>query len=351
MGAAPNFRTEIAISRNLSVDLQKIEHSAWRIEQNVLIKNKGIQLTTLCTLRFAFCDIEHMNKHKAIFAFAMALLSLVYTAGFCAESVGLVEKIGTGTIDWARGVVQARGISAPIKKGAEKTPSNSPKALSEAKNDARIKLLETVKKIKIDTKHSVGGMAGNNKTIMTQIKDMVYDATEIEKFRKYMSDGSVEVLLQMNLHGGFTQLILPKEIRQIEGIKQIKRGANSTDVNTNPVSKAYTGLLVDARSIELQPALVFKILDENLEEVFGPAFVSREFVVQQGMAAYYTDIESAKSDPRINDNPLTVKALRTDYPSQCNIVISNADASKLKSASHHLLFLKESRVVVALSPQ
>lgn len=295
--------------------------------------------------------IEPMNKHNAILAFAIALLSLVYTVGFCAESIGLVEKKGTGTIDWAKGIVQARGISAPIKKGAEKTPRNSPKALSEAKNDARIKLLETVKKIKIDTNHSVGSLAGNNKTIMTQIKDMVYDATEIEKFRKYMSDGSVEVLLQMNLHGGFTQLILPKEIRQIEGIKQINRGANSTDVNTNSLSKAYTGLLVDARSIELQPALVFKILDENLEEVFGPAFVSREFVVQQGMAAYYSDIASAKSDPRINDKPLTVKALRTDYPSQCNIVISNADASKLKSASHHLLFLKESRVVVVLSPQ
>ena len=281
----------------------------------------------------------------------MALLSLDYTAGFCAESIGLVEKKDTGTIDWARGVVQARGISASIKKGAEKTTPNSPKALSEAKNDARIKLLETVKKIKIDTNRSVGDVAAKNKTIMTQIKDMVYDATEIEKFRKYMSDGSVEVLLQINLHGGFTQLILPKEIRQIEGIKQIKRGANSSGVNTNSVSETYTGLIVDARSIKLQPALVFKILDENLEEVFGPAFVSREFVVQQGMAAYYTDIESAKSDPRIRNRPLTVKALRTDYPSRCNIVISNADASKLKSASHHLLFLKESRVVIVSSSQ
>ncbi|MGW8303318.1 MAG: hypothetical protein ACWGNO_14675, partial [Desulfobacterales bacterium] len=276
-------------------------------------------------------------------------MSFGYPAVTCAESIGLVEKKDTGTIDWARGVVQARGISAPIKKGAEKTPPNSPKALSEAKNDARIKLLETVKKIKIDTKRSVGDMAGKNKTIMTQIKDMVYNANEIETFRKYLSDGSIEVLLQMNLHGGFTQLILPTEIRQIEGIKQINRGTSSTGVDTNSVSKAFSGLLVDARSIELQPALVFKILDENLEEVFGPAFASREFVVQQGMAAYYTDIESAKSDPRIRNRPLTVKALRTDYPSQCNIVISNADASKLKSASHHLLFLKETRVVIVLS--
>jgi hypothetical protein len=193
-------------------------------------------------------------------------------------------------------------------------------------------------------------MAVKNKTIMTQIKDMVYDAKEIEKFRKYMSDGSVEVLLQMNLHGGFTQLVLPEEIRQIEGIKQIKPGANSTGNNTASVSEAYTGLLVDARNIEVRPALVFKILDENLEQVFGPAFVSREFVVQHGMAAYYTDIQAAKVDPRVAHRPLIVKALRTDWPSRCDIVISKTDASKLKSASPHLLFLKEARVVIVLSP-
>ena len=290
-----------------------------------------------------------MNNQKIILFFAIALLSVIYTAGFCAEAVGLVEKKDTGIIDWATGVVQARGVSTPIKKGIEKTTPNSAKALSEAKNDARIKLFETVKRIKIDSKCSVGKMAAKNKTIMIQIKNMVYNATENEKFRKYMSDGSVEILLQMNLRGGFTQLILPEEIRQIEGIKQIKKETNPAAAGSNSVSEAYTGLLVDARNIELQPALVIKILDENMEEVFGPAFVSREFVVQNGMAAYYTDIASAKSDSRIANHPLTVRALRTDWPSQSDIVISNADASKLKSASQHLQLLKESRVVVLLS--
>jgi hypothetical protein len=299
-------------------------------------------------------DLFPMNKYKAIFAFAIALLSLVHTAGFCAESTGLVEKKETGVIDWAKGTVQAKGISAPIKKDAGKSPTNSPKALSEAKNDARRKLLETVKRVQIASKLCVGDIADRNKTVMTQIKEMVYDAEEVEKSRKYMSDGSVEVSLQMNLHGGFAQLILPKEIRQIETIKQIKPGEKSSkgkpNASSERASNIYTGLLVDARSIEATPALAPKLLDENLAEVFGPAFVSREFVVQQGMAAYYTDIQAAKADARISDHPLIVKALRTDFPSRCNLVISNADASKLKSASDHLVFLKESRVVIVLSP-
>jgi hypothetical protein len=294
-----------------------------------------------------------MNKHKAIFVLTFTLFCFAYISGFCAESIGLVEKQETGVINWSNGTVRAQGISASIKKNAGKSQTNSPKALSEAKNDARRKLLETVKRIKIASKLSVGDIADRNKTVMTQIKEMVYDAGEIEKLRKYMSDGSVEVSLQMNLHGGFAQLILPKEIRQIETIKQLKPGEKSAAVKSNSSSEEasdiYSGLLVDARSIEATPALVPKLLDENLAEVFGPAFVSREFVVQQGMAAYYTDIQAAKADPRISDHPLIVKALRTDFPSRCNLVISNADASKLKSTSDHLLFLKEARVVIVLS--
>ena len=296
-----------------------------------------------------------MKNQETIFVFAITLLSLIYTAGFCAESIGLVEEKESGVINWANGTIKAQGISAPVKKDAGKSQTPSPKALSEAKNDARRKLLEAVKRIRVASKLSVGDIADRNKTILTQIKDMVYNAAEIEELRKYMSDGSVEVSLQMNLHGGFAQLILPKEIRQIETIKQFKSGDKSAAVKPKSSSEGtpvfYTGLLVDARSIEAAPALVPKLLDENLAEVFGPAFVSREYAVQNGMAAYHTDIPAAKADPRVVDHPLIVKALRTDWPSRCNIVISNSDASKLKSASDHLLFLKEARVVIVLSPR
>jgi hypothetical protein len=290
-----------------------------------------------------------MKNFKTLFCFTLALTALAHSSGFCAESKGFLEKKETGVIDWAKAVVTAWGISTPIKKDAVMPKTNNSKALSEAKNRARHKLLETVKGIRIDADESVGDVADRNKTVMAQIQDMVYHAVEIEKLRKYMSDGSIEIHLQLNLHGGFSQLILPPQIRQIEMIKQLNPEESVSNLRSNAGANSYTGLLVDARNIEAIPALVPKLLDENLTEVFGPAFVSREFVVQRGMAAYYEDLESAKADPRIANQPLVVKALRTDWPRRCNIVISNGDASKLKSTSEHLLFLKESRVVILLS--
>jgi hypothetical protein len=291
-----------------------------------------------------------MNRWRTLFCFALALSALAHSSGFCAESKGFLEQKKTGVIDWAQGIVSAWGISTPIKKDAVMQNTTSPKALSEAKNKARHKLLETVKRVQVDANQNVGDIADRNKTVMAQIQDMVYHAAEIEKLRKYMSDGSIEVHLQLSLQGGFAQLILPTQIRQIEMIKQLNPGESASHLKSNAGSNNYTGLLVDARNIAAVPALVPKLLDENLAEVFGPAFVSREFVVQRGMAAYYTDIDSAKADPRIANQPLVVKALRTDWPRRCDIVISNGDASKLKSASTNLLFLKQSQVVIVLAP-
>ena len=88
------------------------------------------------------------------------------------------------------------------------------------------------------------------------------------------------------------------------------------------------------------------IVDEKGREVYGPAFASREFAVQEGMCGYSRDIQAANQDPRVIGNPLTVKGLRTADELSATIVISNADATKIKSASEHLSFLKKCRVII-----
>jgi hypothetical protein len=113
-------------------------------------------------------------------------------------------------------------------------------------------------------------------------------------------------------------------------------------------SEIYTGMVVDARGLQAVPVLAPKVLDQNLEEVFGPAYVSREFAVQHGVVRYTTDLWKAKFHPRVSDNPLTVKALKALGAARCDFVISNADAAKLRSSSEHLLFMRECRVIIVL---
>jgi hypothetical protein len=289
-----------------------------------------------------------LMKRQLVKAFVITFFTLISVSGNGADLRSLVESKKNGIIDWTAGVVEARGIGIPATYDA-KSLAQREDLLSDAISKAGHNLLETVVSLRINSRDRVIDIVENFPSIMTQLRDMAQKAPELERLRKYQYDGSVEVWSQMSLSGGFAQLILPPEIRQIEPIKQVLKPNSPSRSQTRSRSRdIFTGMVVDARGIQAVPVLAPRVLDENLEEVFGPAYVSREFAVQRGMVSYTTDLWRAKFDPRVSENPLIVKALKSLWPGRCEFIISNADAAKLRSASEHLLFMRECRVIIVL---
>ena len=287
-------------------------------------------------------------KRQLVKAFVITFFTLISVSGNGADLRSLVESKKNGIIDWTAGVVEAKGIGIPATYDA-KSLAQREDLLSDAISKAGHNLLETVVSLRINSRDRVIDIVENFPSIMTQLRDMAHKAPEVERLRKYQYDGTMEVWSQMSLSGGFSQLILPPEIRQIEPIKQVLKPNSPSKLRTRSrSSEIFTGMVVDARGIQAVPVLAPRVLDENLEEVFGPAFVSREFAVQHGMVRYTTDLWKAKFHPRLSYNPLIVKALKTILPGRCDFIISNADAAKLRSASEHLLFMRECRVVIVL---
>jgi hypothetical protein len=296
--------------------------------------------------------VNLMMKRQLIAAFILTILSVASGNGYGADLRSLIELKKNGAIDWTAGVVEAKGTGVPATYSYYGKPqAHQQKTIAEAISKAQHNLLETIVGLRINSESRVIDIVETYPSMMTLLRDMVHKAPEIEKLRQYQYDGTVEVWSQMKLNGGFSQLILPPEIRHIEPIKQVLSGNNySTQQTRLRSSNIFTGMVVDARGTRAVPVLAPKILDENLQEVFGPAYVSREFAVQYGVARYTTDIRQAKFDPRVSDNPLIVKALKALWPGRCDFIISNADAAKLKSASEHLKFLKECKVIIVLDP-
>jgi len=113
-------------------------------------------------------------------------------------------------------------------------------------------------------------------------------------------------------------------------------------------SGTHTGLVVDARGIQARPAMSPKVIDESGQEVYGTMHVDREYAVQQGMSGYSRDVKTAQSNPRVTDNPLVVKGLRTDGPGKSNIIISNGDAEQIRASYGSGDYLKQCRVMIVL---
>jgi len=280
----------------------------------------------------------------------LIILCLASGVGYAADPRSFIEFRDNSTIDWTQGIVAARGIADPTTYSYyKKSLEQHREIIAEAMNKARHNLLETIVSLRINTENRVIDIVENYPSIMSQLRQMTYQAQEVGNLRRYLFDGTVEVWSQIKLTGGFTQLILPPDIRQIESIKQVMPGKNSTQLQTSSrTAQIYTGMVVDARGIQAIPVIAPRILDENLEEVFGPTYASREFAVQKGVARYTTNIWQAKYNPRVSDNPIVVKALKTIWPRRCDFIISNSDADKLRSASEHLLFLRECKVIIVL---
>jgi len=294
--------------------------------------------------RFAKVSLKEISqgvfmKNQPAFTLALMFLLLIPAVGYCNEyhSQEVVERNTEGIINWSRGVIQAKGIGVLQNKLPDHVKARST-ALKNARLDACRKILEVTKGIRIDDTMVVGDYEGKNDIIMSKIESMVKRAQVVKK--EYFSDGSVEVTMEMNLRGGFAQLVLPGEIQPLESIRTMAPVKSSPSV--------FTGLVVDTRGLGTKPVMAPKILDENAREVYGSAFVSREYAVQQGMSGYSKELAAAQSNQRVADNPLTVKGLRTEGVEHSDVIISNVDASRLRSASENLSFMKKCRVMIVV---
>ena len=293
---------------------------------------------------------EIMKKSPVLTILFSFLFAYLATNGFCEIKKEAIEYKENGYINWTTGAVQAKGVGIPLKKNSGNSSASNMKVLSDAKNDARRNMLNTIKEVRINSVKKAKNYATINNSVAQQLEEIILKAKENEKLRKYMSDGTVVVYLQLSLYGGFAQLFLPQEIKQIESIKQvaIEGKTSSSPPSKTSQLKNYTGLVVDASGISVNPALAPRLVDEDGKEVYGAAYASREFAVQKGMSGYSKDVKNAKICPRVGNKPLSVKGLRTTGLGNCDIVISNADASILRNSSEHLAFLKKCLVIIVL---
>jgi hypothetical protein len=264
-----------------------------------------------------------------------------------------LERFPTGSINWTQGVVTASGsASLPDAKGLNGSNAQFDKAHQRAVQNLRL----TLKRLRLNRQNCIVDLLSTQAYIQDKLEVMTSTAEILNTERS--ADGNIEVTLGINFYGGFSQLILPAGIRQVESIKPLNgfkaenddsRGTHGAGYSRRMIAAdIYTGLIVDARGIGATPSMVPVLIDENGQEAYGPAYVSREFAVQRGMCQYIRGMNNDDDLPRVAPNPLRVRGLSAVPEKGCDIVISNSDASRLRGVSYHLEFLKQCRVVIFL---
>ncbi|MBN2011002.1 LPP20 family lipoprotein [candidate division KSB1 bacterium] len=245
------------------------------------------------------------------------------------------QSVGdNGMVNWSNQVIRATGIGAgnpnlPL-------PSQRATAIRAAKLDAWRNLLETIQGVSLTSETTVRNAMVENDVIQTRVQGILKGFTTVGE-PKYLSDGSVEVTVEMPLTGALTDALLPTG--QGWGMGQ------PMPTPSQPTNAVFTGLIIDAKGLGLRPAMAPKVLDEAGNEVYGSKVVSREWAVQMGMVGYDKEVTRAKSNDRVTDNPLIVKAVKVSGPNKADVVVSAADAATIQAAAANQNFLDKCKVM------
>lgn len=132
-----------------------------------------------------------------------------------AQTVGpadAVEMTANGSINWTVGEVYAKGIGAPPAR-----TGNPAQARAMAERAAFVvalrNLLETVKGVRVDSESVVENFMVKNDVIKTRVDGIVRGARILKT--EYMSDGSVEVLVGINMKGALLNAVVPDNFGRV----------------------------------------------------------------------------------------------------------------------------------------
>jgi sulfur carrier protein ThiS len=239
-----------------------------------------------------------------------------------------------GKVDWTNGVVEVFAMGSPPAHALSPAQARA-LAESEAETLARNDLIGLLESLRIDSKSTVKEVLDRQGVREELVAAIVRDSSVVEK--SVLADGKVKVAVTFRLNGSFADLVLPKSIMTIKTVEQAPRKEES-----------FTGLIIDCRGIPLNPALAPMIVDEDGQVIYGTAYVSRDHALEEGMAAYARGLAKARDNPRVGAKPLIVKGLRTVKARPSDIVISNADAGKIRGAGSNISFLHRGRVLFVM---
>lgn len=278
------------------------------------------------------------------------------------DNADYVQNADAGAVNWQTGYVTAKGIGVPPPNSVSLAQARA-MAVRAATVDARRNLLSVMKGVQIDAQTTVQNAMIADDTVVERVRGYLQNSQILDT--AYMSDGSVEVTVGMNMRGSLSSTLMPPDMPFLPPrnfaptplpetpvapvpAPQAPGSDTMTPAAPAPATQAVTGLLVDARGLGARPAMSPKIVDENGEEVYGSASVSREYAIQQGMAGYAKDLEKATTNPRIAATPMVVKAIAVKGKARTNLVISNADASMLRDMTAAQDIMEKCRVMIVL---
>lgn len=258
-----------------------------------------------------------------------------------------------GKIHWEEengSAVEAVGMGLPPERAGKRGAAMARRA---AIVDAYRNLAETIDGVQVSAETTMENLIVTDDVVKAKVAALVKGARIVEEGT--MPDGSYFVKMRVPLYGAnsVAAIALPEVAKTVEkeAFPNVSQ-ENAADIVALLPSAPYSGVIVDAQGLGLQPTFSPVIFDTNGRAVYGIQKIDYQYAIEHGMVGYTSGAaaaaKAAAGNSRAGANPLIVKAIalqKNAGHNGCNVVVSVRDADRILAAHEQSGFLDQCAVV------
>ena len=302
------------------------------------------------------------KKRRLFIAFALTvsvtLMGVTSTSAFTESASANVEvnvqvqQNTKGSVNWDKGAeadVEAIGIGLPPENMGARGNVLARRA---AVVDAQRNLAEMIQGVQIDSETVMENLVITSDVVRSKVSAMVKGARIVDE--GVNADGSYFVKMRVPMYGvtnSIASVALP-EIRDNMEVEPLPEVTDSTlsESDVKDVQRAaYTGVVINATGMGLEPTFSPVVYDVNGRIVYGIRNLDYDKAISRGMVEYAVSLEKATHGSRAGGNPLVINAVGVrggkNSVNKVNVVVSVEDGDRILLASEKSGILQNCAVV------
>ena len=275
-------------------------------------------------------DIDALSTSELVWTHAMLGLLVVSgsaAAQFWSTEVRVTETLSHGQVDWTDGRVLSRdSATSAVRRGAGVA------AVQAATQAARQGLLRVFDQVRFDARQLLGQAVRQAEAPRQELEALVVHATVVET--RYFPGGAVETAVQLPFAGQLTALFLPTV-------------SSVTPDGESRTEAVHTGVVIDARGLAIQPALFPRIRTS----VAKPSTLRRASTEKRRYSRAMSPMPKPLIKPRpggIGEHPLVLRALRVAGETRVDLVLSDAEATRIRDYAATRRLVRQCRVLIVM---
>ena len=282
----------------------------------------------------------------------MLVVSLLLCPVTAFSFQGFVQSFGdNGKIVWGNGEIYVtRILETPEQDSGDEF---SPLSVRRAASQARKQLLDIIMSVRIDSKQTVSAFLSGDDELSASVRGLIHNSPFQ---RPSLFDEKGQIVVSESLRGKLAELVIPTTIQFQSGIPPRLSTSleNSMSFSANDPEEAgsgatgYTGLVVDARGLNVTPALAPVIYGQDGLGAYGSFLVSRANAIDNGVVAYATTIDTNDLLERAGSRPLVVKAINAYGSWRTDLIISSPMARLVRAIMRPGDIVNRCRVVIVV---